>query len=200
MPRRLLLWYTLSGVLALAVPASAQGPAAPLSEQEAALQAWVRAAEPGPWHAFWGQRAGNWQVAGRIWNDPAGEPVPSTGTARLEMILGGRFLQEVLRAESGGRKYEGLGLLGCDNAGGTITALWIDSLGTMTSVLTGPAGRAGEPLELRGSLTDPATGHLLNLRAILTFVSPDEHRWEYYGAPEGFDEAHMLELVYTRKR
>jgi len=205
MQRRLLLWCALALVPAITVPATAQEPASgpatiEAAEKDLALQAWDRAAAPGPWHAFLAQRAGKWQVAGRIWNDPEGEPALSTGTARVQMILGGRFLQEVLQGESGGLEYEGLGMLGCDNADSSFTSLWIDSLGTMTSVLTGPAGPVGTPLELRGGLTDPASGRRLNLRVILTFVSADEHRWEYYGAPEGFDEAKMMELVYTRKR
>jgi hypothetical protein len=200
MPHRPSFWCALALVLALADPASAQDPAAPPSEQDVALQAWARAAEPGPWHAFLAQRAGKWQVAGRIWNDPAGLPALSTGTARLEMILGGRFLQEVLEGEVGGQKYSGLGLLGCDNADGTITALWIDSMGTRTSVLSGPAGQTGEPVELRGTMADPALGRRLNQRVVITFVSEDEQRWEYFGAPEGFAEMKMMELVYTRKR
>ena len=199
MPRRLLLWCVPTLVLALAAPASPQDPVAPPSEKDAALQAWARAAEPGPWHAFLAQRAGKWRIAGRIWNDPRGEPAQSTSTARLEMILGGRFLQEVVKGETGGRKFQGLGLLGCDNADGTITAQWFDSLSTMTTVLRGPAGEPGQPVELRGSLTDPATGRTLNLRVILTFVNPNEHRWDYYGSPEGFDEARLMELIYTRQ-
>jgi hypothetical protein len=200
MPRRLPLWWALALVLVLISPVSAQDPVASPSEQDIALQAWVRAAEPGPWHAFLARRAGTWQVAGRIWNDPEGEPALSTGTARLEMILGGRFLQEVLHGEAGGQEFSGLGLLGCDNASGTITALWVDSMGTRTSVLSGPAGQAGEPLELRGSMTDPAIDRGLNQRVVITFVSEDEQRWEYFGAPEGFEEMKMMELVYSRKR
>jgi hypothetical protein len=219
MPRRLPLWCAPALLLALTVPALAQDPAASatdslqfenntaeintaetnLAEKERALQAWARAAEPGPWHAFLAQRAGKWQVAGRIWNDPEGEPATSASTARLEMIMGDRFLQEVLKGTSGDQKFEGFGLLGCDNADSTVTSLWIDSMGTMTSILTGPAGQPGQPLELRGSMTDPATGRQMNLRVLLTFVSADEHRWDYYGAPEGFDEAKMMELIYTRR-
>jgi len=207
-------------MLALTVPAFAQDPAASpsdsllvesgpvaitviednLAEKERALQAWARSAEPGPWHSFLAQRAGKWQVAGRIWNDPEGEPATSASTSRLEMILGDRFLQEVLKGKSGDQKFEGFGLLGCDNADSTITSLWIDSMGTMTSVLTGRAGQPGQPLDLRGRMTDPASGRTMNLRVVITFVSADEHRWDYYGAPEGFDEAKMMELIYTRKR
>lgn len=199
MPRRLPPWCALALVLALTIPASAQDPTASPSEMDIALEAWARAAEPGPWHAFLAQRAGKWNVAGRIWNDPEGEPSLSTAESRLEMILGGRFLQERLKGESGGLKYEGLGLLGFDNADSTVTAVWVDGVNTLTSVLTGPAGEPGQPLELRGRYTEPASGRLMHLRVVITWVSPDEHRWEYFGAPEGFEEARMMELVYTRR-
>ena len=199
MPRRLRYLCALALSLACAAQTIAQDAVAPPSEKNIALEAWTRAGEPGPWHAFLSARAGKWNVAGRIWNDPEGEPSLSHSESRLEMILGGRFLQERLKGESGGRKYEGLGLLGCDNADSTVTAVWVDSLNTMTSVLTGPAGRPGQPLELRGRFTEPASGRLMNLRVVITFVGADEHRWDYFGAPEGFDEARLMELVYTRR-
>lgn len=202
MKRPLSIAWALAAGLALAAPARAQEPAAPAAadtQMQQALAAWDRAAEPGPWHAFLSQRAGRWDVAGRIWNDPAGEPATSTGESRLEMVLGGRFLQERHKGEADGRPYEGLGLLGFDNADSSVTAVWMDNLGTRTAVLSGRAGLPGDPLELRGAFTDPASGRLVSLRLVITWTSPREHRWTYHGAPEGFDEALMMELTYTRR-
>lgn len=203
MARRLWLLGAMALTLlpALAIPARAQDQAAPSpTEQERAMAAWDRASAPGPWHGFLAQLAGKWKVAGRVWNDPAGEPSVSKGEAQLEMILGGRFLQEHLRGSSGKLQFEGEGLLGCDNSAGTLTWVWVDSMGTMMSVLTGPAGDVGRPVELHGQLTDPASGRVIKLRVVLTFVSADEFRWEYFGAPDGYDEARMMEMVYTRGR
>lgn len=203
MARRVWLPCALALTLATAPasPSRAQEQAAPAStEQERALAAWDRASSPGPWHAFLAQRAGKWKFSGRVWNDPAGEPSLSKGEAQLEMILGGRILQEHLRGSSGKLQFEGEGLLGCDNAAGTLTWIWVDSVGTMMTVLTGPAGDVGKPVELHGQLTDPASGRVIKLRVMLTFLGPDEFRWEYFGAPEGFEEARMMEMVYTRGR
>lgn len=221
MTRRLLFARALACGLALAVSASAQdavdpatdsarssaatgatpdglAPALP-GERELALAAWDRAAEPGPWHAFLARRAGRWNVAGSIWNEPGGQPARSTGESRLEMMLGGRFLQERHKGRVEGRPYEGLGLLGFDNADSTVTIVWLDNLGTRTAVLGGPAGAPGEPLELRGTYTDPASGRTVSLRLVITWDGADRQRWEYFGAPEGFDEARLMELVYTRR-
>ena len=206
MRRPPLIAWALAAGLALTAPARAQdaavapaAPADPDPQMEQALAAWDRAAEPGRWHEFLALRAGRWDVAGRIWNDPQGEPSVSRGESRLETVLGGRFLQERHKGEADGRPYEGLGLLGFDNADSTVTAVWMDNLGTRTSVLTGRAGAPGDPLELRGSFTDPASGRKVSLRLVITWTSPREHRWTYRGAPEGFDEALMMELVYTRR-
>lgn len=169
------------------------------AEREQALAAWDLAAAPGPWHAFLARRAGRWLVDGRIWNEPGGEPVVSTGESRLEMVLDGRFLQERHEGQAGGRPYEGLGLLGFDNADSTFTVVWLDNLGTRTAVLRGPAGAPGEPLELRGGFTDPASGRAVSLRLVITWNGAEGQRWEYFGAPEGFDEARLMELVYRRR-
>lgn len=206
MPRRLLIAWALAAGLALTAPASA--PAADqaalpgaVTDREQALAAWDRSAEPGPWHAFLAGRAGKWDVAGRIWNDPEGEPTSSRGESRLEMVLGGRYLQERHKGESDSRPYEGLGLLGFDNADSTVTAVWLDNLGTRTAVLSGRAPKTpGDALTLRGVLTDPASGRVISLRLVITFVGADEQRWEYFGAPEGFDESRMMELTYSRRR
>ncbi len=203
MPRRLLNAWALAAGLALATSVSAQDspPAAPASDRDQALAAWDRSAEPGPWHDFLAGRAGKWDVAGRIWNDPQGEPSLSTGESRLEMVLGGRYLQERHKGDLDAREYEGLGLLGFDNADSTVTAVWLDNLGTRTAVLSGRAPTVpGDPVELHGAMTDPASGRRLTLRVVLTWVSAHEQRWDYYGAPEGFDEARMMELTYTRRR
>lgn len=207
MRRPPLIAWALAAGLALTAPARAQdaavapaAPADPDPQMEQALAAWDRAAEPGPWHAFLAQRAGKWDVAGRIWNEPGGEPSTSTGEARLEMVLGGRFLQERHKGEAGGQPFEGVGMLGIDNADTTATVLWLDNRGTRTAVLRGPAGRPGDPLRLSGTYTDPASGRLVALRLEITWVSANEQRWEYHGAPEGFDEARLMELVYTRRR
>ena len=180
--------------------AAAQDATTPPSDLDVAMQAWERSAQPGPWHAFLAQRAGKWNVAGRIWNDPEGEPSLSSGESKLELVLGGRFLQERHKGRKGEIEYTGLGLLGFDNADSTVTAVWYDDLGTRTSVLTGRAGSPGQPVELRGAMTDPASGRRLALRVVLTWVGANEQRWDYYGAPEGFDEARLMELTYTRRR
>lgn len=207
MPRRLLVARALACGLALVASAPARTqdagadslPAPTPAERDAALAAWDRAAEPGPWHQFLARRTGRWNVAGRIWNEPGGEPVASTGESRLEMVLGGRFLRETHKGLAGDRPFEGLGLLGFDNADGTFTAVWLDNLATRTAVLRGRAGAPGEPVELRGAFTDPASGRELSLRLVITWNGAEGHRWEYFGAPEGFEEARLMELVYTRR-
>ena len=208
MPRHLRFARALAIGLALvaSAPARAQDaaadslPAPTPAERDEALAAWDRAGEPGPWHAFLARRAGRWDVAGRIWNEPGGEPAVSVGESRLEMVLSGRFLQERHKGLAGGRPYEGLGLLGFDNADSTFTVVWLDNLGTRTAVLRGPAGAPGEPLELRGGFTEPAGGRAVSLRLVITWNGAEGQRWEYFGAPEGFDEARLMELVYTRRR
>ncbi|MBM4130986.1 DUF1579 domain-containing protein [bacterium] len=180
--------------------AAAPAPAPPPPDDRAqALAAWDRAGAPGPWHEFLARRAGRWNVAGRIWNEPGGAPVHSRGESRLEMVLGGRFLQERHKGRVDGRPYEGLGLLGYDNADSTFTAVWVDDLGTRTAILSGRAGAPGEPVELRGAVTDPASGRALSLRLVITWNGAEGQRWEYHGAPEGFEEARLMELVYTRR-
>ncbi len=56
------------------------------------------------------------------------------GTGKTEMILGGRYQQSTHKSMMMGMPTEGISLMGYDNATDEFTAIWIDNIGTGTSV------------------------------------------------------------------
>lgn len=168
-------------------------------QQPGAMDAWTKAMTPGPVHEFLAQRTGQWKVQGKIWMDPNGEPVTSTSTAVVKMILGGRYMMEEVSGTTMGQPFEGLGMLGYDNTTGVATYVWYDTMGTMTLVGTGLYPRIGDPLEVTGTMVDPSTGAEVSFRTKTTFVSGDETRFEYFTAAKGDQPTtKMMELLYTR--
>ena len=133
-------------VLALAaLPAAAQDDMA-----AAAQEAWLKAATPGPVHAFLAEKAGDWNVKAVMWMAPGADPVVSRSTSHAEMMLGGRFLVEHVQGENMGLPFEGMGSTGYDNATGMVTAVWMDSFGTVTVVMTGKYAAPPVSPRLRG--------------------------------------------------
>ena len=167
-------------------------------DPQAGVEAWNKAATPGDFHAFLAKKSGSWKIAAKMWMQPGADPETSESTAEAKMILGGRFLYETMKGESMGMPFEGLGITGYDNTSKVVTSVWYDSLGTVTTVLTGSWEKPGAPLELRGEMFEPMSGMDMKVRTLTTFVSHDESLFEYFAAPEGMPEMKVMELRYTR--
>lgn len=189
------LVFSLILVLATAFSATAQEDAA---AQQAGMEAWMKAATPGPFHEFFANKAGTWNIAGKMWMAPGAPPEESQSTAEAKMILGGRYLYETMEGENMGMPFKGLGLTGYDNTTGFVTSVWYDNMGTTTTVLTGSYANPGDPLVLYGKMLDPVTGQDMAVRTVTTFISHDESLFEYFATAPGADEVKVMELRYTR--
>jgi len=196
MIQRVVIAVCCLSALALAPSVFAQEQGA--HDQNAALEAWNKAAQPGEFHEFLGKKAGKWKIAGKMWMQPGAEPIPSESVGEAEMILGGRYLKEEMTGTSMGMPFEGMGITGFDNTSGVVTSIWYDNMGTTTSILTGKYAKPGDPLELSGTMVDPASGLEMQVRTLTTFVSADEHRFKYFAAMGSMGEAKLMELIYTR--
>lgn len=192
---RLLNLAVLAGVVCLAFPATAQEAE---NEQDAAMAAWTAAAQPGEIHTFFATLEGNWKLRTKMWMAPGADAIESEATAEAQMILGGRYLQEKVKGMSMGGPFEGMSIMGYDNTTGVVTAVWWDTMGTMTSIVTGEYCAPGEPLELTGTMTDAASGGEIAVRTVSTFVSEDEHHFDYYMAMPGMEEMKGMAMIYTR--
>ena len=133
--KRIIVLCALLALAAVATSAAEE----PELDQQAAMEAWMKAAAPGEVHAMLAGRVGNWTMKTRTWMQPGQPPVESEGRTRVEMILGGRYLMEWVEGEAWGMPFEGLSIMGCDNTTGVITNVWYDNLGTMTSVSSAPS-------------------------------------------------------------
>ncbi len=168
-------------------------------DQEAAMAAWMKAATPGEFHKFFAKKSGSWNIHTKMWMEPGAPPMETDGTAESEMILGGRYLKEKFMGTSMGMPFEGLGITGYDNTTGVVTSIWLDSMGTMTTIMTGKYEKPGEPLELHATMLDPSTMTEMKIRTVTTFVSVDEQLFEYYMTVPDMGEVKSMEIVYTRQ-
>src|SRR5512134_1078333 len=100
MRKSVILLSVLLLMAAGAPPAMAQEKVAPAKEQPAPdpqMQAMMAAFEkfgtPGPEHKILLDGVGTWDVASKMWMDPAAPPMESKGKSVQRAILGGRYVQ-----------------------------------------------------------------------------------------------------------
>jgi Protein of unknown function (DUF1579) len=100
------------------------------AEHKAMMEAWEKAAKPGPQHQWLARKAGRWEFAGKFWMDPTKPPTESVGTVERGLMLGGRVLAEKVRSTYIDKPFEGYGLTGYDNVSKDFWGTWNDNMGT----------------------------------------------------------------------
>lgn len=155
---------------------------------------------PGEHHARLAKMAGRWNVASKMWMDPAAPPMESKGTAEMRMIMDGRFLQEDFKGDMMGVPFTGMNILGYDGFQKQYVSTWIDSMTTETVVSRGTCSEDGKVMTMEGMMTNPETKKPQKTRFVTTKASDDQFTMEMFTpGPDGKDMK-MMELRYTRAK
>ena len=197
-----LLSRVLTGSLALTLPLLAQEAKekAPTAEQQAMMQAWQKAATPGPNHKLLGSLTGEWTFATKMWMEPGTPPESSTGTAVYIPLMDGRYIQGEYKGTFGGMAFQGLGLTGYDNVAHHFTSTWADNMGTSIMLMTGSYDPATKTFTYMGDMDDMMRpGTKVKVRQNVKILSGDSHVMEWYET-RGGKEIKTMEIVYTRQK
>jgi hypothetical protein len=162
------------------------------------MEAWMKLAAPGEHHKHLGHLVGAWTYESTHWEAPGKPPTKSMGTADSTWILGGRFVQSIMRGDYGGMPFEGRSLEGFDNQSGRYRSTWADNFGTMTMQFDGECEKDGKVRTMISSFKDPSSGQMVKYRAVTTVIDKDHYKYEaYMVSPEG--EFKNMELTASRK-
>jgi hypothetical protein len=181
----------------LSVPAAGQEEGSQPTEEQ--IAAWMEAISPGEMHKLLEVLVGTWDTKAMMWESPdQAEPGVTTGTAEMQWILGGRYLQQKFTGTYMEMPFQGVGYTGYDKAAGHYISVWMDSFSTGMMVETGTVDESGKVFSSTGSYIDPLTGVKTETRSVHRIESPDRHVVEMFTkGPAG--EFKMMEVVYTRK-
>jgi hypothetical protein len=201
---RLTIAIALSlAVLALALPVPAQDkplPAGMSKEQQAMMDAMMKARTPGANHSLLASLAGNWTFAQKMWMDPPAPPTESAGTASYAMILGGRYLHGTYKGTFNNMPFEGIGVIGFDNITKQFVSSWIDNFGTGMTYMVGQYNPATKAITFRGDMDDPQKpGTKIRVREIIRLSDANTHVMEWYEVRAG-KETKTMEVAYTRTK
>jgi hypothetical protein len=99
-----------------------------------------------------------------------------------------------------GSPFQGVAVLGYDNAAEEFTAVWMDNLGSNMMFSRGKADESGETITMRGQHVDIITGEPVQVTALLQM--PDrkgETKFEVFRPGPDGTEFKFLEVTTMRK-
>ena len=164
-----------------------------------AMAKWQAYATPGDGHKVMEQLVGNWDYSLKYWSSPNTPPEESTGTNDVKWILGNRFLEMDVKGTSMGQPFEGMGIIGYDNAKKEYVNTWIDNMGTGMMNAVGSYDAETKTMTEKGTFTDPMAGQQ-TFKSVTKFVDADKFTYEMYiSTPDG-GEFRNMEINYIRKK
>lgn len=149
-------------------------------EQSTLEQIYREIGTPGPHQKVLEQMVGEWDARFEMWMVPGAEPLVSTGTISREMIFGGRYLKEVVKATSEAGPFEGLSFLAYNNYDGRFESVWMDSESTGIYMEAGTYHPDEKILHMASDHRDPATGRVVHSWGKLDMSDPDRHVYKGY--------------------
>jgi len=184
--------------IAAAVFAQGNEPPKMTPEQQAEMDAYMKAGTPGPPHQMLASHAGEYDLKIRSWMEPGAPPVEETGTATRKSILDGRVLTEEVHGQTMGMPFTGHGMSGYDNVTGKYWSTWNDSMSTGVMVSEGSCD-AKDTCTFTGSWNDPIKKGPVKSRMTSRWTSPTIQVFEMYGPGKDGKEMKMMEITYTKK-
>ncbi len=199
--RKLAGSLVVAGVVLLAAPAPAEeGHEHPAMtpEQQAEMEAYMKAGTPGEPHRWLATTAGSYHLAIKSWHEPGGPATEDVGTAKRTMTLDGRVLVEDVSSSMMGMPFTGRGMTGFDNVSGKYWSTWMDSMSTGIMVSEGTCD-AQHACSYSGSWNDPIKQGPVKARMTSRWTGPTTQVFEMYGPDRSGKETKMMEIVYTKQ-
>jgi hypothetical protein len=125
-----------------------------LADEPPSIEEMMKAMKPGPAHQYLAKMAGDYTTKTSFRPAPDVEPVTTTGTAHLAMILDGRFLVEDNAGEMMGQPVTGKRLLGYNNTAKRYEGVWMYTMATGMMRLKGTSPDNGKTIDFEATVDD----------------------------------------------
>jgi len=165
--------------------------------QDEMMKMWQEYMTPGDEHKMLADVVGEWEGDITMWMDPTQPPEKYKGTAKYQLILGGRYVEGFYGGEMMGMPFEGRDISGYDKAKKVFFSFWIDNMGTGKMYLEGTYDKDSKTLNLAGEETD-MMGNKMKVREVIKTIDKDHSIFEMY-MDMGQGEMKSMEIKYTRK-
>lgn len=163
------------------------------------MKAWMAYATPGEPHKMLAKADGKWTAEVTHWEDSDKPPMTSTGECTNRMIMGGHYQQSDYKGNMMGMPFEGMGIVGYDNAKKKFISTWFDNMGTGIMTMEGDWDQGSNTINYSGTGVDPVTGKDCKIRETFTMVDNDHQTMAMYGPDNKTGKEYkMMEIKFTR--
>lgn len=176
-----------------AVPAAAPDTAA-------MNKAWMAFATPGDMHKWMEKTNGTWEGDVSTWMAPDAPPSVSKAVNVQSSVLGGRYVTGKFSGNMMGQPFNGMSLMGYDNAKKLFTSTWVDDMGTGIVHMDGTYNDATKTLSLKGHQTDFMTGKDSDMREEMVMIDDNTYKMTMYGAGLDGKEMKFMEGTFKKKK
>jgi Protein of unknown function (DUF1579) len=157
------------------------------------------ATKPGPEQEFLAKRAGEYTRTIKFVAQPNADANASSGTSKISVALGGRFVVEENNDTVFGRPVSGTRIYGFNNLTKQYEAVWMYTGSTAIIFLTGTSGDGGKTIDLTG-VTQNLRGDKIPLHSIIRQVDDNQFVVTLMSTGPDGKEAAFQETTYTRKK
>lgn len=192
-------FFCLIGSLAMSDDKKQPADAAAMGMDPAMMEAWAKYMTPGEHHQRLESMAGKFKYVNKWRMDPKQEWVSTEGDYEGEMIFGGKFLACSIRGDMMGQPFEGMGVLGYDNALKKHISGWIDNMGTGMMRSEGDCDSTGRIITFEGEMVDPMTNQPTKYKYVYNIESDDRFTMRWWSPDPATGELfESMVIEYTR--
>jgi hypothetical protein len=191
----------LLATLVLLVPTAvfAQDPAPKKPEAVPDAHQTADATKPGPEQEFLAKRAGEFTRTIKFVGQPNADANASSGTSKISVALGGRFVVEENNDTVFGRPVSGTRIYGFNNITKQFEVVSMYTGSTAMIFFTGTSSDGGKTVDLTGA-TQNLRGEKVPLHAVIRQVDDNQFVVTLMSAGADGKESAFQETTYTRKK
>lgn len=190
------------GMASFAIADDKKAPAtkAPTAEEQAMMDAWMKAATPNEAHKMLQAFIGTWDTKVTLWMQPGAPPEVTTGTSKNSWALGGRYVEQRYAGTFMGQPFSGIGYTGYDNIKKTYVGTWMDNASTAVMMTTGKLDPSGKSMSFSGTMDDAMSGKAMTIEEKISILDNDSHTMEMWGPGPDGKLYKTMQIDYKRKK
>jgi hypothetical protein len=150
-------------------------------------------------HKWFGRLSGDWTFASKTWTRSDQPPLESVGTMRANVVLDGKYVEQIWKGSFMGAPLEGRGTEGFDEMKNQYVRMWADDMGTGIMTATGTCSESGGSCFYVSTVPDPMSGQKQTTRSVVTWLSDNLFTEETYGIDASGNQEKLMEIVVKRK-
>ena len=155
----------------------------------------MKLATPNEHHAEILKSVGNWSAKTSFIMDPTQPPSEAPAKMTVKPMLDGKYAMAHFSMDFAGQPFEGYSIIGYDNAHEEYVSIWMDSMSTKITYMTGNKDKEGN-LVMLGTSTTPMGDNPMKI--VTTFIDDNHTTDKFYDQMPDGSWFNSGTIAYTR--